>query len=159
MVNESLKVWGQWRVEMRLWKTKIKREDIERNQTAGGWWEAPAAIPTSLSFFYWPLSLSIYLFFAPSISASQSRSRHCALWLGCQRVCVCVCVCMCVCVCLGMCGRAWDDNQCANACAACWVSVCPFVPARPRCKANKNQAARLSWVHPANTQKNPQSST
>lgn len=53
--------------------------------------------------------------------------------------------------CGGVCGRVWDDNQCANAQAACWVSVYPFVPAQPRCKKNKTEAARLRRAHPANT--------
>jgi len=33
-------------------KDELKTEDTDRSQTAGGWWKAPAAIPTSFFFFY-----------------------------------------------------------------------------------------------------------
>ena len=135
---------------------------MERNQTAGGWWEAPAAVPTSLSFFFHsPRSLSLSLspslsisaslcldlsfLCSPSVSLHPSHDQDTVLCspAASMRARVRVRV--------GMCGRAWDGNQCANARSACWVSVCPFVPARSRCKANETQAERLSRVQPAST--------
>ena len=135
---------------------------MERNQTAGGWWEAPAAVPTSLSFFSFAslslspsLSISVSLCLdlsflcSPSVSLHPSHDQDTVLCSSAASIRACVHPCACVRV--DMCGRAWDGNQCANARSACWVSVCPFVPAQSRCKANETQAERLSRVQPANT--------
>lgn len=97
----------------------------------------------SFIFSFASLSLSLSFLCSFYLSASQSRSRH---WLCCLHVCVCVYVCVWACV-------AMPGLVISVLMLVRWVSVCPFVPARPRCKANETPAARLSRVHPANTKK------
>lgn len=121
---------------MRLWKTRIKREDIERNQTAGGWWEAPAAVPTSFFSFFSIrlsplfLSLPIFILLLPSLCISVTIKT-----LG-----FVASMCVSVCERVGMRGMVISVLM---RVLPVGLASCPFVPAQTRCTVSKTQGARL----------------
>lgn len=66
---------------------KEKRHRVKsENQTAGGWW-APAAVPTSPSFFSFSLSLSFSLHSFHVLVTIKTLTLTRALWLSCWHVC------------------------------------------------------------------------
>lgn len=118
----------------------MKAEDrgrIRQQEVGGKQLPSPLLFTSSISFLLPPPSLCI----AVTTKTRCSVPPLAAFQYKYVQFGACGCVC----------GRVWDDNQCANARAACWVSVYPFVPTQPRCKKNETEAARLSRAHPANT--------